>query len=63
MSDSKKILQMKKRKSRVETIGVACVHEGFRFIGIEREQSYFDAACRRIEAAVAASHTDMRMAA
>ncbi len=43
------------------TTGVACVHEGFSFIGIEREQSYFDAACRRIEAAVA--HNDMRMAA
>jgi DNA modification methylase len=31
--------------------GKAAVLEGFRFIGIEREPSYFDIACRRIEAA------------
>ena len=29
--------------------GVACAEEGRRFIGIEREPSYFAAACRRIE--------------
>lgn len=29
--------------------GVACMKEGFRFIGIEREQEYFDIAQRRIE--------------
>jgi DNA modification methylase len=29
--------------------GVACMKEGFRFIGIEREQEYFDIAQQRIE--------------
>lgn len=29
--------------------GVACVRRGCSFIGIEREPSYFDIACRRIE--------------
>lgn len=33
------------------TTGVACAKLGRRFIGIEREPSYFDIACRRIEAA------------
>jgi len=33
------------------TTGVACVHEGRSFIGIEREPAYFDIACRRIEEA------------
>lgn len=33
------------------TTGVACVHQGRKFIGIEREPSYFDIACRRIEQA------------
>lgn len=33
------------------TTGVACAKAGMRFIGIEREQQYFDAACRRIEEA------------
>lgn len=33
------------------TTGVAAVKLGRTFIGIEREQSYFDIACRRIEAA------------
>lgn len=31
--------------------GVACVHQDRSFIGIEIDQTYFDAACRRIEAA------------
>ncbi len=31
------------------TTGVACVKAGRKFIGIEREPSYFDIACRRIE--------------
>ena len=31
------------------TTGVACVNLGRKFIGIEREQKYFDVACRRIE--------------
>ncbi|MBC7149064.1 MAG: site-specific DNA-methyltransferase [Rhizobium sp.] len=33
------------------TTGVACVKAGRSFIGIEREPSYFDIACRRIETA------------
>ena len=33
------------------TTGVACVIEGRAFIGIEREPTYFDIACRRIEEA------------
>lgn len=33
------------------TTGVACVKAGRSFIGIEREPSYFDIACRRIEKA------------
>lgn len=33
--------------------GVACVRRGFTFIGIEREPSYFGAACKRISAALA----------
>lgn len=35
------------------TTGVACVHLGRRFTGIELDPDYFDIACRRIEAAVA----------
>lgn len=31
------------------TTGVACANLGKTFIGIEREQKYFDIACRRIE--------------
>lgn len=33
------------------TTGVACARLGLAFIGIEREPSYFDIACRRIEEA------------
>ncbi len=33
------------------TTGVACMKVGAAFVGIEREPSYFDIACRRIEAA------------
>ena len=33
------------------TTGVACVKRGCAFIGIEREPTYFDIACRRIEEA------------
>lgn len=33
------------------TTGVACAKIGMRFIGIEREQKYFDIACKRIEEA------------
>lgn len=33
------------------TTGVACVALGLNFTGIEREQKYFDIACRRIEEA------------
>lgn len=35
------------------TTGVACVRMGKTFYGIEREEKYFDIACRRIEAAYA----------
>lgn len=35
------------------TTGVACVREGKRFIGIEREPQYFDAAIKRISDAIA----------
>lgn len=34
------------------TTGVAAVKLGRKFVGVERDQRYFDAACRRIEAAV-----------
>ena len=33
------------------TTGVACIQAGRQFIGIEREASYFDVACKRIEEA------------
>lgn len=33
------------------TTGVACVKTGKKFIGIEREEKYFDIACKRIEEA------------
>jgi hypothetical protein len=33
------------------TTGVACAKNGRKFTGIEREESYFDIACRRIEEA------------
>ena len=33
------------------TTGVACAKRGLHFIGIEREPSYFDIACRRVEEA------------
>lgn len=36
------------------TTGVACVHAGLRFVGIEREAQYFDVACRRISQALKA---------
>lgn len=32
--------------------GVAAMNMGLRFIGVEREPAYFEAACRRIEAAL-----------
>ena len=35
------------------TTGVAAIQMGRKFIGIEREQKYFDIACKRIEQAVA----------
>lgn len=40
------------------TTGVACVQMGKKFVGIEREKKYFDAACRRIEAAYAQGRLD-----
>ena len=33
------------------SVGVACLRAGKSFIGIEREEKYFDIACRRIEEA------------
>lgn len=36
------------------TTGIACIMEGKRFIGIEKDPKHFDTACRRIEEAVAA---------
>lgn len=33
------------------TTGVAAIQMGHKFIGIERDEKYFDVACRRIEAA------------
>jgi site-specific DNA-methyltransferase (adenine-specific)/modification methylase len=42
------------------TTGVACVKAGRTFIGIEREPTYFDIACRRIEKAY--SQPDMFVA-
>lgn len=33
------------------TTGIACVHLGRRFIGIELDERYFDIACKRIEEA------------
>lgn len=35
------------------TTGVACVREGLSFIGIERDERYFEVACRRMEEAIA----------
>ena len=32
--------------------GLACVRNGFKFIGIEKDHKYFDIACKRIEAMV-----------
>jgi len=39
------------------TTGAACAKLGRSFIGIEREEKYFDIACRRIEEA--SRQTDM----
>lgn len=36
------------------TTGIACIKQGRRFIGIERDPKYFDVACQRIERAVSA---------
>lgn len=36
----------------IGTTGVACVHLGRKFIGIEKDQGYFEAACRRIDDAI-----------
>ncbi len=34
------------------TTGVACVNKGLEFVGIEREEKYFDIACERIAKAI-----------
>lgn len=43
------------------TTGIACVKAGRRFVGIEREESYFDIACERIRKAY--SQPDMFVSA
>lgn len=40
------------------TTGVACVRMGRKFIGIEREKTYFEAACRRLREAYAQPRLD-----
>jgi site-specific DNA-methyltransferase (adenine-specific)/modification methylase len=42
----------------IGTAGVACVNVGRRFIGIEIEERYFDAACKRIETAASQGQFD-----
>lgn len=42
------------------TTGVACVHEGRVFTGIERDPHWFDLACRRVEAAMAEAADPIR---
>lgn len=34
------------------TSAISCIRRGLTFVGIEREQGYFDGACKRIEAAL-----------
>lgn len=41
------------------TIGVACAGLGLEYVGIEVDQTYFEIACRRLEAA----SQEMRIAA
>jgi site-specific DNA-methyltransferase (adenine-specific) len=41
------------------TTGVACVHLGRRFIGVERDPAHFATACRRIREAVAADASSL----
>jgi DNA modification methylase len=36
------------------TTGVAAIQKGLQFVGIEREASYFDAACQRLQDALRA---------
>jgi site-specific DNA-methyltransferase (adenine-specific)/modification methylase len=38
----------------VGTTGIACLREGRRFVGIEKDPAFFDIACQRIEAAARA---------
>lgn len=52
-------LQTVKAKGRIfdpymgsGTTGVAAIMAGFSFVGVERDERYFDIACKRIEAAV-----------
>jgi DNA modification methylase len=40
------------------TTGMVCVNIGRKFIGIEIEEKYFEAACKRIERAVAQGKFD-----
>ena len=32
--------------------GVACINEGIKFIGIEKEKEYFNVSCDRFEKAI-----------
>jgi DNA modification methylase len=41
------------------TTGVACVQSGRQFIGIERDEKYFDIACERIQNAIDSSVGDL----
>ena len=37
------------------TTGIACLNQGKKFVGIEREREYFDIACERVHSANLAS--------
>jgi DNA modification methylase len=34
------------------TTGVACINEGIKFIGVEKEQGYFETSCKRMDEAI-----------
>lgn len=41
------------------TTGVACIRDGFRFVGIEKDPGHFETACRRIRRAVSEAKCDL----
>lgn len=43
----------------IGTTGVACVREGRKFIGIEKERKYFDIACKRISDEVSRKKSEL----